>query len=325
MVKMLRFAAVAAALSLAPLAAQAQAQQWPSKPIKYIVPFAVAGTTDVLARLIQPELSKSLGQPIVIDNRPGAGGNVGSDVLAKSPPDGYTIGGGTVSSHAINASLYQKMPYDNIKDFEAVALLVKVPNVLVVNPSVPAKNVQELVAYGKANPGKLTCASAGNGTSQHMSCELFKTMTGLDITHVPYKGSGPGMTAVLAGEVSMMFDNATIAVPQIKGGRVRALGVTTTTRSPAIPDVPTIAEQGLAGYEVSSWQGVFAPAGTPKEIVNRLNAEIRRILAMPETRQKLLDTGSEPADATPAEFAAFVKADTEKWAQVVKASGVKVE
>jgi tripartite-type tricarboxylate transporter receptor subunit TctC len=320
---MARLAAFAALLVCA-LGAQAQ-DRWPSKPIRYIVPFAAGGTTDVLGRLITPKLGEAIGTTFVVENRPGAGGNVGSDVLAKSAPDGYTIGGGTVSSHAINASLYPKMPYDNLRDFVPVALLVTVPNVLVVNPSVPATNVAELVAFGKANPGKLTCASAGNGTSQHMSCELFKTMTGLDITHVPYKGSGPGIASVVSGETTMMFDNATIAVPQMKGGKVRAIGVTTAKRSPSLPDVPALAEQGLAGYDVSSWQAVFAPAGTPKAIVDRLNAEIRRILATPEIRDKLLAVASDPADMTPEQFAEFVRVETEKWAKVVKASGAKVD
>ena len=307
-------------------AAVAQAQdRWPSKPIRYIVPFAAGGTTDVLGRMITPKLGEALGTTFVVENRPGAGGNVGSEALARSAPDGYTIGGGTVSSHAINATLYPKMPYDNLRDFVPVALLVTVPNVLVVNPAIPAANVAELVKYGKANPGKLTCASAGNGTSQHMSCELFKSMTGLDITHVPYKGSAPGIASVIAGETTMMFDNATIAVPQMKGGKVRAIGVTTGKRSPSLPEVPTLAEQGLAGYDVSSWQAVFAPAGTPKPIVDRLNADIRRILASPDMREKLLAVASDPADLTPEQFADFVRVETEKWARVVKASGAKVD
>jgi tripartite-type tricarboxylate transporter receptor subunit TctC len=321
--RLARIAALAAALACAGFV-HAQ-DRWPSKPIRYIVPFAAGGTTDVLGRMVTPKLGEALGTTFVVENRPGAGGNVGSEALARSAPDGYTIGGGTVSSHAINASLYPKMPYDNLRDFVPVALLVTVPNVLVVNPAIPATNVAELVAYGKANPGKLTCASAGNGTSQHMSCELFKTLTGLDITHVPYKGSAPGIASVVSGETTMMFDNATIAVPQMKGGRVRAIGVTTARRSPSLPDVPALAEQGLAGYDVSSWQAVFAPAGTPKSIVDRLNAEIRKILASPEIREKLLAVASDPADMTPEQFAEFVRAETEKWAKVVKASGARVD
>jgi tripartite-type tricarboxylate transporter receptor subunit TctC len=321
--RLARIAALAAALACAGFV-HAQ-DRWPSKPIRYIVPFAAGGTTDVLGRMVTPKLGEALGTTFVVENRPGAGGNVGSEALARSAPDGYTIGGGTVSSHAINASLYPKMPYDNLKDFVPVALLVTVPNVLVVNPAIPATSVAELVGYGKANPGKLTCASAGNGTSQHMSCELFKTLTGLDITHVPYKGSAPGIASVVSGETTMMFDNATIAVPQMKGGRVRAIGVTTARRSPSLPDVPALAEQGLTGYDVSSWQAVFAPAGTPKSIVDRLNAEIRKILASPEIREKLLAVASDPADMTPEQFAEFVRAETEKWAKVVKASGARVD
>jgi tripartite-type tricarboxylate transporter receptor subunit TctC len=321
--KLARLAALAAALVCA-TAAHAQ-DRWPSKPIRYIVPFAAGGTTDVLGRMVTVKLGEALGTTFVVENRPGAGGNVGSEALARAAPDGYTVGGGTVSSHAINATLYPKMPYDNLKDFAPVALLVTVPNVLVVNPAVPAANVAELVKWGKANPGKLTCASAGNGTSQHMSCELFKTMTGLDITHVPYKGSAPGIASVVAGETTMMFDNATIAVPQMKGGKVRAIGVTTARRSPSLPDVPSLAEQGLAGYDVSSWQAVFAPAGTPKAIVDRLNAEIRKVLASPDIREKLLAVASDPADLSPEQFAEFVRVETEKWAKVVKASGAKVD
>jgi tripartite-type tricarboxylate transporter receptor subunit TctC len=316
-----------AGLGMLVLATVAAAQPWPSKPIRYVVPFAAGGTTDVLARMLQPDLQKALGVAIVIDNKPGAGGNIGSDVVAKSAPDGYTIGGGTVSSHAINVSLYgTQMPYDPVKDFAPIALIATIPNVLVVNPSVPATNVKELIAYMKANPGKLSFASAGNGTSQHISGEMFKSMAGVDMQHIPYKGSAPGITATLAGEVQMMFDNATIAIPHIKSGRLRALGVTTAQRSAALPDVPTIADAGgLTGYAIGSWQGVFAPAGTPPEIVKRLHDEIAKILKTPEMQKRLSDLGSDPGNLSSAEFGALVKSDIVKFGDVVKKSGARID
>jgi tripartite-type tricarboxylate transporter receptor subunit TctC len=316
-----------AGLGMLVLATVAAAQPWPSKPIRYVVPFAAGGTTDVLARMLQPELQKALGVAIVIDNKPGAGGNIGSDIVAKAAPDGYTIGGGTVSSHAINVSLYgTQMPYDPVKDFAPIALIAIVPNVLVVNPSVPANNVKELIAYMKANPGKLSFASAGNGTSQHISGEMFKSMAGVDMQHIPYKGSAPGIMATLAGEVQMMFDNATIAIPHIKSGRLRALGITTAQRSAALPDVPTIADAGgLTGYAIGSWQGAFAPAGTPPEIVKRLHDEIARILKTPEMQKRLSDLGSDPGNLSSEEFGALVKGDIVKFGDVVKKSGARID
>jgi tripartite-type tricarboxylate transporter receptor subunit TctC len=316
-----------AGLGMLVLATVAAAQPWPSKPIRYVVPFAAGGTTDVLARMLQPELQKALGVAIVIDNKPGAGGNIGSDIVAKAAPDGYTIGGGTVSSHAINVSLYgTQMPYDPVKDFAPIALIATIPNVLVVNPSVPATNVKELIAYMKANPGKLSFASAGNGTSQHISGEMFKSMAGVDMQHIPYKGSAPGIMATLAGEVQMMFDNATIAIPHIKSGRLRALGITTAQRSAALPDVPTIADAGgLTGYAIGSWQGAFAPAGTPPEIVKRLHDEIAKILKTPEMQKRLSDLGSDPGNLTSEEFGALVKSDIVKFGEVVKKSGARID
>lgn len=316
-----------AGLGMLVLAAVAGAQPWPSKPIRYVVPFAAGGTTDVLARMLQPELQKALGVAIVIDNKPGAGGNIGSDIVAKSAPDGYTIGGGTVSSHAINVSLYgTQMPYDPVKDFAPIALIATIPNVLVVNPSVPANNVKELIAYMKANPGKLSFASAGNGTSQHISGEMFKSMAGVDMQHIPYKGSAPGIMATLAGEVQMMFDNATIAIPHIKSGRLRALGITMAQRSAALPDVPTIADAGgLTGYAIGSWQGAFAPAGTPPEIVKRLHDEIAKILKTPEMQKRLSDLGSDPGNLSSEEFGALVKGDIVKFGDVVKKSGARID
>ncbi len=290
-----------------------------------MVPFAPGGTTDILARTIGEKLSVTLGQPIIVDNKPGAGGGVGADQVAKSPADGYTIMGGTISTHAINASLYSNLPYDPVRDFAPITLIVRVPNMLVVNPELPAKDVRELIALLKASPGKYSFASSGNGTSQHLSGELFKTMTGVEMQHIPYRGSPPALADVVGGQVAMTFDNITTAWPLVKGGKLRALAVTTAKRSPIAPDVPTLAESGLPGYEIGSWQGVFAPAGVSTEIVKRLNTEIVRIINAPDVRQKLVDMGAEPAPNTPEEFAAMVKAEVAKWADVVRKSGAKVD
>ena len=307
------------------VAGPATAQTWPTKPIKYVVPFAPGGTTDILARTISEKLSVALGQPVVVDNKPGAGGGLGADFTAKAPPDGYTIMGGTISTHAINASLYSNLPYDPVKDFVAVTLIARVPNMLVINPDVPAKTVAELIKLLKANPGKYTFASSGNGTSQHLSGELFKSMAGVEMQHIPYKGSPPALQDVVGGQVTMTFDNITTALPLAKAGKLRALAVTTAKRSAVAPDVPTLAESGLVGFEVGSWQGVFAPAGTPPEIVKRLNTEIVKILNMPDVREKLLALGAEPVGDTSEQFAAYVKTEVVKWSDVVKKSGAKVD
>ena len=312
-------------LAFATLAAHANAQAWPSKPIKWVVPFAPGGTTDILARVVGEKLAIALGQPVIIENKPGAGGGLGAEFTAKAAPDGYTIMGGTISTHAINASLYAKLPYDPIRDFVAITLIARVPNMLVINPSVPAGNVKELIVLLKANPGKYSFASSGNGTSQHLSGELFKTMAGVDMQHIPYKGSPPALQDVMGGQVTMTFDNITTAWPLAKGGKLRALAVTTAARSPIAPDVPTLAESGLPGFEVGSWQGVFAPAGTPPEIVKRLNTEIVKILKLPDVSEKLVELGAEPVGNTAEEFTALVKAEVVKWADVVKKSGAKVD
>jgi len=314
-----------AGLALASFAALAHAQAWPSKPIKWIVPFAPGGTTDILARTVAEKLAPVLGQPVVIENKPGAGGGVGAEFTAKAAPDGYTIMGGTISTHAINASLYNKLPYDPVKDFVAITLIARVPNMLVVNPAIPASNVKELIALLKANPGKYSFASSGNGTSQHLSGELFKSMAGLEMQHIPYKGSPPALQDVMGGQVAMTFDNITTAWPLAKAGKLRALAVTTATRSAIAPDVPTLAESGLPGFEVGSWQGVFAPAGTPPEIVKRLNVEIVKILNLPDVKEKLTGLGAEPVGNSSEEFSAMVKAEVVKWADVVKKSGARVD
>ena len=320
-----RFMPLFATLLLAALTATAQAQTWPSKPIKYIVPFAAGGTTDILARTISDKLSIALGQPVIVENKPGAGGGVGAAETAKAPPDGYTIMGGTISTHAINATLYSNLPYDPVKDFVAITLIARVPNMLVINNDIPAKDVAELIKLMKASPGKWNFASSGNGTSQHLSGELFKGMAGVDMQHIPYKGSPPALSDVMGGQVSMTFDNITTAWTLAKGGKLRALAVTTAKRSPIAPDVPTLGESGLPGYEIGSWQGVFAPAGTPPDIVKRLNAEIVKIINLPDVQKKLLDLGAEPVANSSEEFTAFVKIEVVKWGEVVKKSGAKVD
>jgi tripartite-type tricarboxylate transporter receptor subunit TctC len=316
--------AVASALSLAPLAAQAQAA-YPSKPITIIVPFSAGGTTDILARVVGQFMSTDLGQPVVVDNRAGAGGNIGGQAAARATPDGYTIFMGTVGTHAINQALYKKMPFDPIKDFAPLSRVAMVPNLLVANPSQPYKNVKELIAYAKANPGKVNFGSSGAGSSIHLSGELFKQMAGVDMQHVPYRGSAPAVSDLLGGQISIMFDNMPSAIPHVKGGKLRPLAVTTAKRSPALPDVPTIAESGVPGYEATSWFGLLAPAGTPAPVIAKLNASILKALANPEVKKKLAEQGAEAAGEKPEQFAAFIVAETAKWGKVVKESGATAD
>jgi tripartite-type tricarboxylate transporter receptor subunit TctC len=305
--------------------AQNPAANYPNKPIRFVVPYTAGGTTDILARIIAAKLTESWGQHVLVDNRPGAGGNIGTDLVAKADPDGYTIVMGAISTHAINPSLYKSIPYDHIRDFAPITRVGLLPNVLVVNPSLPAKTVKEFIAYGKANPGKLNFASPGTGTSLHLSGELFKDMTGIDMVHVPYKGSTPALTDLLGGQVLAMFDNLPASLPHIKGGKLRPLAVTTARRTPALPDVPTMIEAGVPGFEVTSWFAVFAPARTPKEIVAKLNSEMVKILNSPDVKEKLAQQSVEAAPTTPEELAAFVKSETERWAKVIKATGATVE
>jgi tripartite-type tricarboxylate transporter receptor subunit TctC len=313
---------IAAATVAAPSAAQ---DKWPSKPITYIVPFAAGGTTDVLARVIASKLGPALGASVIVDNKPGAGGNIGSDYVAKSAPDVYTILGGTISSHAINVSLYPNMPYDPIKSFEPVTLIGTLPNVLVVNASSAYHNLKDLIAAAKAKPEALTFGSSGNGTSQHLSSELFQSMTGARMLHIPYKGSAPAMQALLGQQVDLVFENILAAVPLIQSGKLRALGVTSSKRASSLPDVPSLAEAGLPGYEIVSWQAVFAPAGTPQPIVQRLAAEIGKIINEPDVKSRLAGLGVEPSGAGPAELAALQKSEVAKWGKLIKASHIKVE
>jgi tripartite-type tricarboxylate transporter receptor subunit TctC len=327
----LSLAVVSLVVCCAPALALAQAA-WPSKPVRIVVPFPAGGTTDILARALAPELQKAFGQPFVVENKAGAGGNVGAAEVAKAAPDGHTLLMGTVGTHAINASLYERMPYDHVKDFVPVTLVAGVPNVLVFNPAKAQQygvaSVADLVKVAKANPGKLNMASSGNGTSIHLSGELFKTMTGSFMVHFPYRGSGPALIDLLGGNMDLMFDNLPSSMPQIRAGKLKALAVTSAQRSPALPDVPTIAEAGgaaLKGYEASSWFGLLAPAGTPADVVNRIQQETAKALEAPAIKERLLSQGAQPSGMTSAQFAAFIDAETKKWAQVVKASGAKVD
>ena len=317
--------------SLAPTLAAAQAA-WPSKAVRLVVPFAAGGTTDILARSLAPELQKAFGQPFVVDNKPGAGGNTGAADVAKSAPDGYTLLMGTVGTHAINAALYPKMPYDPVKDFAPITLMAGVPNVFVMNPALAAKyginTVADFIKVAKANPGKFNMASSGNGTSIHLSGELFKSMTGTYMVHFPYRGSGPALIDLIGGSMDLMFDNLPSALPHIKAGKLKGLAVTSAKRSDAIPELPTIAEAGgpaLKGYEASSWFGLMAPAGTPPEIVARIQQEAAKALGSPALKERLQAQGAIPSGMSSADFVAFIAAETRKWAAVVKASGAKVD
>ena len=319
------------AAGLLPLSSWSQAA-WPAKPVRIVVPFAAGGTTDILARAVAQELTRSLGQSFGVDNKPGAGGNIGADLVAKAAPDGYTLLMGTVGTHAINKSLYAKMPYDPQKDFQPITLVAGVPNVMVVNAEKAAARkiatVQDFMKYAKANPGKLNMASSGNGTSIHLAGELFKSMTGIYLTHFPFQGSNPALFSLMSGDLDEMFDNLPSAMVHIKSGKLKALAVTSATRSAALPDVPTVEEAGgpsLKGYEASSWFGLLAPAGTPMDIVNRIQQETAKALATPAMKERLLAQGAIPSGNTPAQFAQMIEREMKKWAPVVKASGAKVD
>ena len=320
-----------AAVAITSVATNALAQApWPTKPVKIVVPFAPGGTTDILARAVAPELSKAFGQPFIVDNRAGAGGNVGADIVAKSPADGYTLLMGTVGTHGINKSLYSKLPYDPQKDFAPITLVAGVPNVMVMNAdkakAMGINNVPDFIQYAKTHPGQLNMASSGNGTSIHLAGELFKSMTGIFMTHIPYTGSGPAMMGMVSGTVDVMFDNLPSAMPQIKGGKLKAFAVTSAQRSAAMPELPTIEEAGkIKGFEASSWFGLLAPAGTPPEVVLKLQQETARALNSPAIKEKLLAQGAIPSGNTPQEFARFIDAEIGKWAPVVKASGARVD
>jgi len=304
---------------------EAYGQTYPAKTVRVIVPFAAGSTTDIMGRTVAQKLSERLGQQFIVDNRPGAGGNIGSDVVAKALPDGYTLLVSAASTLAINASLYKNMPYDTATAFAPISLIAMVTNVLVIHPSLPVKSVKELIAFAKARPGQLNFASGGSGGTQHLSGELFKTIAGIDMVHVPYKGSSAAMPDVLGGFVPLIFDGLPQSLPYIKAGRLRALGVTTARRSPALPDVPTIAEAGLPGYEAVAWFGAVAPARTPRDIVTKLNAEIVGILKSADVKDRLASQGADTAPTMPDEFAEFIRKEMLKWAKVVKATGARAD
>ncbi len=317
-----------ACLITAPLA-QAQApatgSAWPAKPLRWISPFAPGGGADITSRIIAQKLGPALNQQVLVDNRGGAGGNIGVDMAAKSPPDGYTLVLGTIGPIAINVSLYKKLPFDPVKDLAPITQAANALNVLVVHPSLPAKTVKEVIAIARARPGELSFGSSGPGATDHLAGELFKTLTGVNMVHVPYKGGAPAMLDLMAGQVQTVFSTVSTAIGAIKGGKVRAIAMTGDKRFELMPDLPTIAEAGVPGFEVRNWYGVFVPAGTPKDIVTRLHGELVKILQLSDVKSKLLESGIETLHSTPEQFAAYIQAETKRWAKVVKDSGARAE
>ena len=305
------------------IVSDAAAQQYPSKPIRLIVPFTPGGTTDILARVVGQKLGEAVGVQVVIDNRPGAAGNIGAEVAAKSAPDGYTLLMGHIGTLAVNPWLYAKLPYDPIRDFAPITLVAMVPSMLVVNPKVPAKSVKELIALAKSRPGQLNYGSTGAGGTPYLAVEYFKLMAGLNIVEIPYKGAAPLTTELMAGDISLTITGIPALLPHVKSGRLRALAVSSAKRSAAVPDLPTIAEAGLPGYEATSWYGVLAPAGTPREIIAKLNAGIVKGMKQPDAADLLTAEGAEPVGSTPEEFAAFVKSELARWGEVIRATGAK--
>ncbi|MBN8479448.1 MAG: tripartite tricarboxylate transporter substrate binding protein [Burkholderiales bacterium] len=298
---------------------------FPARPARLVVPFPPGGSLDNVGRLLAQKLSEAWGQQVVVENRPGAGGNVGADAVAKSPPDGYTVVMGALSTHAVNPSLYPSMPYDAVRDFAPLSLVAVTPNVLIVNAASPVASVRDLVALAKASPGKVNFGSGSNGSAGHLAGELFKVDTGTDIAHIPYKGGAPALQALIAGDTQFMFDNLANAMAQVKGGRVRAIAVTTAQRSKLAPELPTMAESGMPGFDISTWFGLLAPAGTPPDVVARWNAGIVAALNAPDVREKMIAQGADPSPTTPAEFAAFIAKERDKYARIVKMSGAKVD
>ena len=321
----LRLAAVAGGLTAACVAMSAAAQTaYPTKVVRVIVPYPPGGPTDIVARVVFQQVSESTGQQFIIDNRPGAGGNIGADAVAKAAPDGYTLLVAT-TAHAINMSLFKNINYDVLKDFAPITLLTQGPLVLVATPNFPANNVRELIALAKAKPDTLNFASSGNGQSTHLSGELFNSMAGIKLSHIPYKGSAPALTDVIAGQVPLMFDTMLSAMPFVKSGKLKALAVTSLARSPAAPELPTIAESGLPGYSVFAWNGLLAPAGTPKSVITRLSEELKKAMALPQVKDKFSAQGFAASWNTPEQFGGFLKGEVEKWAKTVKASGAALE
>lgn len=322
---MLKTVAVAFALSVACAMGSASAQNFPTKPVRFVVPFAPGGSTDTLARTIGQKLSDYLGEQVVVDNRPGANGDIGMLLVARAAPDGYTLVLGYIANLGIGPSLYAKMPYDPVKDFAPITQVAGASNILVVHPSVPAKNFKEFITYTKANPGKVNFASAGVASVGHLTGELLNNLAGIDMVHVPYKGSGQAITDLVGGHVKVMISGMASTLPHVKTGKLRGLATTGAKRTPATPDLPTIAESGFPGFEASSWFGVLAPARTPRPVIARLHADIVKSLQQPEVRQRLENVGFEIVGGTPEEFAAYIQSEIRKWAKVVKASGAKPE
>ena len=320
-------AVLAAVVAFLPAAwsSGAFAQAFPSKPVKLVIPFPPGGSLDAVGRAIADKLTQMWGQSVVVDNKPGAGGNIGADFVAKSPPDGYTVVMGALSTHAVNPSLYPKMPYDAVKDFAPISLVAITPNVLVVNPTLPVNSVKDLIAYAKANPGKLSFGSGSNGSAGHLAGELFKVDTGTDMVHIPFKGGAPALQALLAGDTQLMFDNLANSMQQVKAGKLKALAVTTEKRSALVPDLPTMAESGVPGFDISTWFGIMAPAGTPPEVIAKWNTDLVTVLNSADMREKMTAQGAEAAPMTPAEFSAFIARELAKYARIVKASGAKVD
>jgi tripartite-type tricarboxylate transporter receptor subunit TctC len=322
----MKYAVIAIAwLCATSIAEIAHAQGYPNRPLRAIVPVAPGGGTDTTGRLIAAKLGEALGQQIVVENRPGAGGSVGADNAAKATPDGYTLLIGSIATHAVNPVLYRKLPYDHIKDFAPISMIGTAPNVLIVHPSLPAKTLAEFISYAKANPGKINYGSSGIGSPPHLSMELLRSMTGINVVHVPYKGAGPALADLLGGQVQAMCTSLAGQIGYIKSGRIRALGVTTVQRNAQLPDVPTMIEGGVAGYEVTIWYALFAPAATPKAIVVRLNMEMVKLLNSPDMKERMMTHGLDAASSTPAELATFVKAETAKWAKAAKESGTTID
>jgi tripartite-type tricarboxylate transporter receptor subunit TctC len=303
---------------------QAQTADWPNKPIRLVVGYAAGGATDVIARIVGPKLGEQLGQSIVIDNRAGANSNLGAELVARSPADGYTLYVFTIAN-TINASLYDKLGYDPLKDFEPIGLMAKIPNILVVNEKLPVKSVADYVQFAKDSPNGITFASSGSGSSIHLSGEMFKMTAKLNMLHVPYRGSAPAINDLLGGQVQSMFDNTPSALPHVRGGKLRAIAITSAQRSPLLPDVPTLAESGFPGFDVQSWFGLAAPAGTPRPVVNRINAELSKVLASPDVRERLVNLAATPSPGTPEAFRSFAAAEVKRWRDVVKLSGAKAE
>ena len=324
--KTLILAACVIALPLLPALSTAQTQTFPTKPVVLIIPFPPGGPTDAMARTLAAEIRDQLGQPVIVENRAGAGGNIGADFVARAEPDGHTLMFGTSGPLAINSSLYRKINYDPVKSFTPVIQVGHLPNILVVNPAVPAKDVRELIAYAKANPGKLSYASSGNGASSHLAGVLFNGIAGTDLQHIPYKGTGPALNDLLGGQVSMSFTDVLTALPYVKAGKLRALGIATAQRSRALPELPTLAEQGVTGYDVSVFFGIVAPAGTPPATVAKLNKAFADALATPKVKQLFASQGLEPAaDGSPEQLGRFIVSETAKWKDVVKKSGAQLD